>query len=89
MCKKKLLFLFSRCLARGSIHQGFDPERFSDESRRKPERFLCVWLCIVENEVACEAQTYFRSSLLSIRRNMRRLASFDEQMLDCDVIYLA
>ena len=39
MCKKKLLFLFSRCLACGSIHQGVDPKRFSDESRGKREIF--------------------------------------------------
>ena len=39
MCKKKLLFLFSRCLACGSIHQGLDPKRFSDESRGKREIF--------------------------------------------------
>ena len=35
--QEKIAFLFSRCLACGSIHQGVDPKRFSDESREKRE----------------------------------------------------
>ena len=37
--RKNCFFLFSRCLACGSIHQGLDPKRFSDESRGKREIF--------------------------------------------------
>ena len=42
---KKLLFLFPRCLYLlcGSIHQGLDPMRFSDEARGRPEIYI-VWL---------------------------------------------
>ena len=52
MCKKKLLFLFSRCLACGSIHQGVDPKRFSDESRGKREIFRDLAALFAHSRIA-------------------------------------
>ena len=52
--------------SRGSVHQGLDPERFSDECRGRGEICMCLAALFANSRINGGAKVSIKSSFISV-----------------------